>query len=91
MIDPRNPTATALQLLLSIEGLAKQWDDEGKPDDARTIRERGPRFAADLADLIAADPGAVIPAVHEILGTMLADLERSTATRRPDAGAGTSG
>lgn len=79
MNDPRNPTATALQLLLAIEGLAKQWDAEGRHDDARTVREKGPRFAADLSELIATDPAAVIPAVQDVTGAMLADLNRRTA------------
>ncbi|WP_371584573.1 hypothetical protein [Streptomyces sp. NBC_01314] len=77
-MDPRNPTATALQLLIAIEGLAKEWDDDGKHADARTIREKGPRFAADLSELIAVDPASVIPAVQDITAAMLADLKRNT-------------
>lgn len=85
MSDPSNPTATALQLLLAFEGLAKQWEVEGKHDDARTVRAKGPRFAADLAELIAADPAAVLPAVQDITGSMLADLERQTQNPPPRA------
>lgn len=80
MNDPRNPTATALRLLLSIEGLAKQWEAEGKTEDARTIRAKGPRFAADMAELIATNPAEVIPAVQEITAAMLANLEQNTGS-----------
>lgn len=78
MNDPRNPTATALQLLLSFEGLAKEWEADGNHADAQMIRAKGPRFAAALAELIATDPAVMIPVVQEITGTMLSDLERNT-------------
>ncbi|NEE35367.1 hypothetical protein G3M53_59365 [Streptomyces sp. SID7982] len=80
MNDPHNPTATALELLLAIEGLAKQWEAEGKHDDARTVREKGPRFAADLSGLIATNPDEVIPALQEITAGMLADLQQKNAS-----------
>lgn len=83
MIDARNPTATALQLLNSFDVLAKEWEADGNHADAQTLRERGPRFAAALADLIATDPAVMITVVQEVTSMMLEDLERQTPNPPP--------
>lgn len=85
MIDPHNPTATALQLLNSFDVLAKEWDADGNHADAQTIREKGPRFAAALAELIAADPDKMIPVVCEVTTMMLEDLNGQNPFPPPTA------
>ncbi|MFB7484825.1 hypothetical protein ACFUEM_38755 [Streptomyces anulatus] len=81
MSDPSNPTAIALDLLTAIEGMAKQWEADGKHDDANLIRTRGPQFAASLSRLIATDPDTMVPMLQEHLAVTLADLRQ-----QPSAG-----
>ncbi|AWN32590.1 hypothetical protein [Streptomyces sp. NEAU-S7GS2] len=76
MTDPTNATSVALSLLLAVEGLAKQWDDEGKREDAALLRARGPRMAAGLSELIADNPETVLPIVQELLTEMIEAIDK---------------
>lgn len=77
MDDRHNPTSIALQILLAVEGMAKEWESDGKTDDAAMVREKAPQFAADLSRIIATDPDTALPMLQDHLSSMLANI-RST-------------